>query len=861
MGRRHVDDLRSLIDAYRECEDANEMVLRTRMELYEVSSVANAMQTGDPSKSQLDRIVQRADCHLQYGAKGKDAALVTAAGMGHVAVAMLLLGSGANAHATSEENGFSVILEYVALNGDDAELDPGAFLKMMALLLSHGADLDDELFSAMNPNISEKTYDACVACFEQWRKQRGHTPLVEVPVEVFRRGADAVKTYFAEWEASQTVFARSKICVVGPSTWGKTSLVKTLTSGIPTTENREDRTIGIDLFTWTFSSRGETRGGKPVEYEVTFWDFGGQDVYRGAYSIFYSQRSLFLFCVDLTEYARVLKTEKLDDELELAQFFNDNILRWFRLVFARQSQAKVVLVGTKSDAESLTGDLIASVQEDVSLRLEEWSQKSKNNAGKAEWLITSSKDTLVADRARQELEQIVVSSDQGFTMPDKYFAVLKYVRGLRSQAGKYSMEGRLKHIFRNDKALRRELKVNGGNNAPTMKDCKSIFQILHDLGDLLYFEKTGSEFLESLVIVDPRVIVDLVRQIVRHDRIEEDHMAALQTRGLVPHVLLKTLPLWKDVKEELTFALKELLQYFRIAYPAEQSRMTPEADMIVPALWTLHEPVNQTSAQFKEALQGFRDASGDENLLTFNWEYEFPGDTLPEWFYEEVVAGLSILSTVAPSGWIISSSDLHSALGIDNAIGKAVKVYNLIKGTSLKTNGFIDTSADCRLDTQRSRDLLRKLLEIHCSGQFEPRDIPSLSHLNCGIIENSGIHVWAAQDELEKYRDAITPRADFTSPTQVQAQIVGSLQGFLVIRRVTGLTDWNWREMYVEWQLVDGAGTQIAGGRTSSNPDNSKAPQWSDKKHFPIDSIEDLRKMTLTATARRPSRWVFSPVK
>ncbi|KAG7382543.1 hypothetical protein PHYPSEUDO_004742 [Phytophthora pseudosyringae] len=814
-----------------------------------------------------------------------------------------------------------------------------------------------------------------------------------------------------------------------------------------------------------------------------------------SYSIFYSQRTLFLLCVDLKEYARVLKTKNLDDDLdddlELAQFFNDNILRWFRLMFARQPEAKVVLVGTKSDAESLTGDLIDSVQQDVSLRLEEWSQKIRSemdamvaNAGKAEWLITSSKDTLVADRARQELERIVVSSNQGFIMPDKYFAVLQYVRGLRSQAEeKNSMEGRLKHIFRNDKALRRELRENGGDKAPTMADCKSIFQILHDLGDLLYFENTGIESLKSLVIVDPRVIVDLVRQIVRHDSMEEDHMAALQTRGLVPHVLLKTLPLWKDVKEELTFALKELLQHFRIAYPAGQSRMTPEADMIVPALWTLHEPVNQTSAQFEEALQGFRDASGDESLLTLNWEYEFPGDTLPESFYEEVVvesyhphvqavvlsdcidliqtgsfaarllfrleptrskiqietagyetslawnamrflvravelvlvrfpgiradryiavksgahpnrfnletvlnglvrgewignpteypewmpadcdlqwfvdkawdnshyfsdihnsmstrqqldrvdkkinmlrrmaiigeenrelpalwtaerlptrtgfmvrvkmlsdlsgscfhernpidisvlpeligaygdwiqAGLSILSTVAPSGWIISSSDLHSALGIDNAIGKAVKVYNLIKGTSLKTSGFIDS--DYRLDTQRSRDLLRKLLEIHCSGQFEPRDIRSLSHLNCGIIKNSGIHVWAVQDELEKYPDDITPRADFTSPTQMQAQIVGSLQGFLVIRRVTGLTDWDWREMYVEWQLVDGAGTQIASGRTSSNPDNSKAPQWSDKKHFPIDSIEDLRKMTLKATARRPSRWVFSRVK
>ncbi|KAG7380477.1 hypothetical protein PHYPSEUDO_007179 [Phytophthora pseudosyringae] len=786
-----------------------------------------------------------------------------------------------------------------------------------------------------------------------WRKQKlGRKPLTKIPVEEFRRGAAKVQKYLDEYEDSETIVVRSKICVVGPSTWGKTSLVKTLTTGTSTVENEEDRTIGIDLFNWTFD--GSPRDGKERKYEITFWDFGGQDVYRGAYSIFYSQRTLFLLCVDLAQYAQVLDNQ---DESELAQFFKENILCWFRLVRARQFKTQIVLVGTKADEANLNSDSIRLVAEDVGGRLKDWIEENNReiqsttgkqtvgNGFQIPWLITSSKNSVEVEQIRQELQEIVVGKtkedEQGFAMPVKYVAVLKYVRELREQTQKFPLEDKLKSIFRNDKALRCELGKKLTTNRPTMDECKPILLALHDLGDLLYFDKENFGILSNMVILDPHVIVDLVRQIVCHDHSEKEHVLALQTKGFVPHALLKTLPLWNVISDELTVALKELLQHFRMAYLAGQSRMTPEA---------LHETVSRRSLRYQKELKDLLSANdhASEGVSSHVccWEYEFPGDTLPDSIFEEIViesyypgadifvlsdaidlrvkgsfaarlalqvgswrskirveavayegnrawramrffvravelvlerfpgvdvvryvgdghsehhnlekvlrdsntgewfetpavrpewmpmdsdirkakaaehqlnlmdnkidvlqriaivgednrelpaiwtaervhtrtgftirvkmlsdlscqcfhrpididalpevigacgkwiqVGLSIFSTVAPSKWIVSSSDLRAAFGIDKVLDQTVNIHNLIQGTDSKTNGFIDTSADSRLDSQQSRDLLRKLLEISC-GRFEPRDVPSLSGLECGIVEASGVHVCDAR--------------------------------------------------------------------------------------------------------------------
>ena len=137
-------------------------------------------------------------------------------------------------------------------------------------------------------------------------------------MEVFKRGSEAIEIYLQEIEKSHHQIYRSRVCIVGPSGWGKTSLVQSLISGIPTQVPTDNRTIGIDQFEWNFNivkknidwnadSNIESNNldeARNTEYhQVNFWDFAGQDVYKGAHSIFFSSsRTLFLICVDLEVY-------------------------------------------------------------------------------------------------------------------------------------------------------------------------------------------------------------------------------------------------------------------------------------------------------------------------------------------------------------------------------------------------------------------------------------------------------------------------------------------------------------------------------------------------------------------------------
>ncbi|KAJ0407293.1 hypothetical protein ATCC90586_003151 [Pythium insidiosum] len=131
-------------------------------------------------------------------------------------------------------------------------------------------------------------------------------PLTPIPIEVYERGPADICAYFKSLSSLATVQPvesknaspspevssthtsyRCKVCVVGPSTWGKTSFIKSFTNGQATLEEADTRTVGIDLFSWSFDTAAETDS--PQRYNVTLWDFAGQDEYQSAHSLFFSR--------------------------------------------------------------------------------------------------------------------------------------------------------------------------------------------------------------------------------------------------------------------------------------------------------------------------------------------------------------------------------------------------------------------------------------------------------------------------------------------------------------------------------------------------------------------------------------------
>ncbi|KAJ0395120.1 hypothetical protein ATCC90586_002138 [Pythium insidiosum] len=132
-------------------------------------------------------------------------------------------------------------------------------------------------------------FDACTTALN---KKDDDAPLTEIPDEVASAGPRYIQEYIKALLTSTKCIYRHKVCVVGPTTWGKTSLIKSVTSGRATLEQADTRTVGIDRFTLEFPTTAAN--GASEQHEVTFWDFAGQDVYHAAHAVFFSKRSVFL---------------------------------------------------------------------------------------------------------------------------------------------------------------------------------------------------------------------------------------------------------------------------------------------------------------------------------------------------------------------------------------------------------------------------------------------------------------------------------------------------------------------------------------------------------------------------------------
>ncbi|KAJ0405161.1 hypothetical protein P43SY_001366 [Pythium insidiosum] len=479
-------------------------------------------------------------------------------------------------------------------------------------LVRLGGTMDIEAEGTLQSAAGEDALETMRVCLDHWARNLAENKALEtIPVEAYQRGVGAVRTYLQDLETSTSAVYRHKVCVVGPSTWGKTSLIKSLTREASTLETVDTRTVGIDLFSWTFEMPCE-----PATHEVTFWDFAGQDIYHTAHTLFFSQRTLFIVVVDLAAYASVLATanERVTvAEARLDAFVAANVIHWLRLIFARQPEATVVFVATKKDR--VDPEAVREILADLAIRLRKWARNLDTHSvscfdlsdrllrALSECLPTTSADIESISALQDYLRQSILKSQQGFLMPDKFSRVLDSVSKAR---------GSIENLY--------------------AEECDIIMRMLHDLGDVLWFDCSddSTSELSHHTILAPDLVIEFVREAINHELFELNDLAAdvspqekqemdaasvrrrevfamlrerpefpqwaqrIREFGQVDHELLALLSLWSDLCGEYhsarrVEALKALLQAFGLAYPALQTRMEAYSDLVVPAYWKMQE--------------------------------------------------------------------------------------------------------------------------------------------------------------------------------------------------------------------------------------------------------------------------------
>ncbi|GLD99546.1 hypothetical protein PINS_up008272 [Pythium insidiosum] len=513
-----------------------------------------------------------------------------------VDVVRMLLDSGVGPTLV-DKNGWSplsVLLAYDISHTSD-------WLSTARMLIEAGCDIGSAEGDVLQQRRGRKRIDAIRVCFQQWMKEKLEgRDLTDIPEEVFRRGAPSVEAYLAALTVSTNLVYRHKICVVGPTTWGKTSLIKSLTRSESVLEELDTRTVGIDLFSHSFKHVGTK--GTIEEHEVTFWDFAGQEVYHSAHSVFFSRRTLFLVVVDLEAYSKFLPDSSgraCVTEERLAEFVEFNVLSWLRLIFCRVPGAKLAFVGTKKDRVDPSHEEL--VYFDLQVHAEKWGAKvaasvplrgKRSPSTKAlsqqiqgslkvaieNWITVTCVDGAAVHDLTRHIQTLLVSQQSRFLMPDSYSTVLEEVRKHRG-----SPDMSLQDRFRKLLVLKDEFKERLMRAIPALSDHGSVIDVimrtLHDLGDVIWYDDDNCSYpaVAHQGILAPEVVLDFIREVISHELLElkslttsdgkdaaqqrrreayawiADHidcdswMAKLWERGEVDDGLLTRLPCWAEL--------------------------------------------------------------------------------------------------------------------------------------------------------------------------------------------------------------------------------------------------------------------------------------------------------------------------
>lgn len=488
----------------------------------------------------------------------------------------------------------------------------------------------------------------CLEAVDGWADQRDHgEELVNVPDEIFKSSVEDIRAFFKslrkqrdpgeDGTSAEAPRYRKKICVVGPSSWGKTSLIKSLTTNIPTLEAPEKRTIGVDLFTWQFVKPAPTVEASRRVYDVSIWDFAGQDEYQSVHTLFYSKRTLYVVCVNLKAYADVLSTSaETQRDAAANAFVISHIYSRMRAICVHEPESEFAFVGTKLDLIGFDSNMTQRIEADLMQRLDmkereairqlnaaifELNREIDEFASKQQMSgedlkhrtgLTSRLDELMALKTKRPhilshqlnamssanltgvhdvrlaLEDVIETSDTSFIMPPDYLQLGAYIQNKSKTIENQSVKAQIDTLFVNVSALQDEIKAQTAFSSLESFDITAILHTLHSIGDILWFDDVG-DCLSETVFLCPTLVIDFVRKVVNHQLGENENdtlHSVVRDEGRVAHALLRSLMLWCDVDDDqLMLQLKGLLLQFQLAYPDGSTGLKWNSDLIVPIYW------------------------------------------------------------------------------------------------------------------------------------------------------------------------------------------------------------------------------------------------------------------------------------
>jgi internalin A len=319
----------------------------------------------------------------------------------------------------------------------------------------------------------------------------GENPLENPPVEIVKKGREAVINYFKSLEGEKKPLNEVKVLLVGDGEAGKTSLMKRIFG--EEVDGNESQTQGINIRKLTVNNGDR-------EIKANFWDFGGQEIMHATHQFFLSKRSLYILVLD----------GRKDEKPEY----------WLKLIenFGRDSPVLVV---------------INKIDQNSAFELNRKFLKEKYPSIKDFYRLSCKSNEGVKEFLKALKEELTKVKHLEIKWPMSWFNVKNRLEEICPSCPSANINGDYEHCNFIEYTQYETMCYEEGIKSESLQN--TLVDFLHDLGVILHFRDIP---LLNTYVLEPQWVTNAVYKIVTSKKIAESK-GILKPDSMLPEILKK----------------------------------------------------------------------------------------------------------------------------------------------------------------------------------------------------------------------------------------------------------------------------------------------------------------------------------